>query len=72
MSDQIDHDALDEALRALLRTGPYRVMSLRSALRAAMGDMSIDETDVRAAARRIHATINQADMVSEPAAASAS
>lgn len=62
-------DELDEALRALLRVGPQPVMSLRAALRAAMGDTSIDEADVRAAAKRIHATIDAADVVSEPAPA---
>ena len=60
-------DELDEALRTLLRVGPLSVMALRSALRAAMGDTSIDEVDVRAAAGRIHARIDLADVVSEPA-----
>ena len=66
------HDELDDALRALLRVGPQRVMTLRGALRAAMGDMSIDEVDVRDAAGRIHARIDLADMVSEHAAVTAS
>lgn len=61
---------LDEALRALLRIGPLRLTSVITALRAALADASVEETDVRAAVTRVGATIDAADVVGELASVS--